>query len=502
MSTTSLSHGFQLIRTMKHAVSNVFSVCYIPHQCMHLSLDASHLHMWKGGVKIQKYPIAKTREGSDYYKSKSSSYCPGLLGIHKIIFLEKKRLYVVATKQLQMRVLDVSFEEISFYSNDLPILSMICGGDNDIICGEIGGIRIYNMAGKGSFHQDPFHLEQRLYIPIEDEWVNCVFYDEMWNRILGSWGTNLKVFDFKNGHLLDNYYDIHEQTITCIAFYEPCEYLLTGGKDGTIKVWNARKLLMFDFHEHLNSITGLLLLETVCEAPRGSLPLLVSSSTDFTVRMWNFETGQSLYRLDTAEACLGIGFLKKNHFYIYGPSDIHIWNVNRYQHTFAFFRSKPLLMKRVEYNGKPARILAATEDGSIKLISPISGATLGTGFPSHKESGVRNVAYDMKNEKLYVLNTNDDLVWYDTLTNPFRIIKIEDLSSIAVILILLESSTLDRFNVACEGPLYKYQIGSDSNADSRILEGQKLYREFIIFCGTVSGFINYLSQATLLHRCK
>jgi hypothetical protein len=34
-------------------------------------------------------------------------------------------------------------------------------------------------------------------------------------------------------------------------------------------------------------------------------------------------------------------------------------------------------MKRVEYPGKPARILTAMTDCSIKLISPVSGATLG-----------------------------------------------------------------------------------------------------------------------------
>jgi hypothetical protein len=74
------------------------------------------------GVKIQKYPAVAPRDRSNLPKTKTNTYCPGLFGIHKIIFLEKKRLYVVATRQLQMRVLDVQFDELSLYSNPLPIL--------------------------------------------------------------------------------------------------------------------------------------------------------------------------------------------------------------------------------------------------------------------------------------------------------------------------------------------------------------------------------------------
>jgi WD40 repeat protein len=167
----------------------------------------------------------------------------------------------------------------------------------------------------------------------------------MWNRVtyLNEINDSLKIFDFEDGSLLDTYYNIHEQTITCIAFYEACEYLITGAKDGIIKVWNARKLLMFDFHEHLNSITGLLLLENVCEAPRGSLPLLVSASTDCSIRMfipskirWNFETGQSLYRLDVSEVCLGIGFLKK------------VYNCNRLEPLLSFWVNKYFNLQAIE----------------------------------------------------------------------------------------------------------------------------------------------------------
>lgn len=122
MSTpTNLAHGFQLIRTMHHA-NPIQYVLYVPQQLTHFSLDGSFLHMWKGGIRINKFPttvpVGRTIQGS---VSKHIGL-PGIVGVIKIIFLEKKQLYVIATKQLQMKILDIQFEEVTSYSNPLPIL--------------------------------------------------------------------------------------------------------------------------------------------------------------------------------------------------------------------------------------------------------------------------------------------------------------------------------------------------------------------------------------------
>lgn len=223
--------------------------------------------------------------------------------------------------------------------------------------------------------------------------------------------------------MVQNYYSIHELSITCIEYYEPYDYLITGGKEGSICIRNARKAIIFEFKDHFNAITGLLLMEKVCAAPSGTLPILVSCSLDATIRTCNFETGQSLYRIDLTEACLGLGWMKQDQFYHFGASKIQTWNVNRYENTFAFFRSTPLFIRRVECPGKPDRILTATKDGSIKLLSTSTGISLATGFPTHKDVQVAFLGYDMKNEMIYCLTVADTLISYDTRTNPFKIIE-------------------------------------------------------------------------------
>jgi len=54
--------------------------------------------------------------------------------------------------------------------------------------------------------------------------------------------------------------------------------------------------LVHEFTQHFGSITGLLLLEDICEASFGTLPILVSASEDTTLRMFNFETMIPIYR--------------------------------------------------------------------------------------------------------------------------------------------------------------------------------------------------------------
>ena len=144
-----LSHGFQLLRSLQNGLATLSSVLYIPHSGIHVSLDSTHLHIWKGDSRIHKISALPPRDRSKMVKSSSlskNSYLPGIMGVSKWIYIEKMRLYVVATKQLQLKLLDLQFDEMFLFSNPMPVLSMtntpITG---DVICGEVGGIRVFSV---------------------------------------------------------------------------------------------------------------------------------------------------------------------------------------------------------------------------------------------------------------------------------------------------------------------------------------------------------------------
>lgn len=425
-----LSHGFQSVRIMEHAQADIKSVIYVPNSSMFAALDKENLHLWKSGIKIQKLSISSgaiPKKGENNRKP-----IDGLWNVSKWLYIDKCHVYVVANRQLELKVLDLNFSTVFTLSNPKPTLCLEYSPDLEIvICGEIGGIRIFKMVKSKSYHVDIYVLQEHKLIEegLEEEWVTSLFFDQSKNRIFAACGTNLYVFNLETAKRIDTYYDIHELSITCINYYEPSEYLITAAKDGTIKIWNARKSLLYDFHDHYNSITGLILMEKACEAERGTIPLLISSSLDGTIRTWNFESGQILSRVDTHEACLGISQVKKNHFFHYTNSKIQIWNVNRYEHTFVMLRSRPKSMKRVEHPNKPARIIATVMDGSVRLISPLSGDIIGTGFPIDQDMVVSQIAYDMDKEMIYALNTNGSIINYDSSQNPFQTVRVWDNSS-------------------------------------------------------------------------
>ncbi len=352
---------------------------------------------------------------------------------------------------------------------------MAQGQSHDIIIGEVGGIRIYAISSS----VQKFSLKERLYITLDDQWASNLFYDRFRNRVFVSCESNLHMFDLQTGRNLENYYEMHSTSITCISFYEPLEYLITGSKDGSINVRNNRKCLVFYLHEHLSAITGLLLVENIRNAKKGTCTLLISASLDATIRLMNFETGQSLYRLDIHEPCLGLGLLKKNHFYHYGASSVQMWNLNQYQIVFAFFRSKPLIMRRVEYKRNLGRILTATSDGNIKLLSPVSGCVIGTGFPSHNESEVKFLAYNIKRDLIFCMTKDDTLISYDCKTNPFKIIHLQSTRN--------KSESITSF---CEADFDRLNQNANPELYSRVSHESKLIKDYLLFKGASTGQIH------------
>ncbi|KAL5033244.1 hypothetical protein BDV3_000251 [Batrachochytrium dendrobatidis] len=484
-----IPHGFLPLRTLAHARSTIQSVIYIPNSSMFVSLDASHINLWKGGVRINKFstqPVDKnngTRQCNTLSRSSGNTPLPGIVAISKWVYLDKLRIFVIANTKLQLKILDAHFEELCSISNPKPVLSIeYIPSKNEIICGEIGSIRIWKIEKSSLIHKELFILSNPRAIirNLEEEWVTFIYYERLLDRFFAVCDTSLYVYDYESGDRIDSFHNIHELAITCIVFYEPFEYIITGGKDGSIKIWNARKYLMFDFHEHFNAITGLLLVEKGCEASPGSVPVLLSSSLDATIRMWNFETGQSLYRLDTNLPCLGIAFIKSNHFYHYTKADIQLWNINRYQLTFAFFRSTPFIIKRVTHPTKPARILTAVADGSLKMISPVSGIVIGTGFPIHKDTQTKDVAWNMNSENLYSFNTNGDIVVYSCNANPFKIFDVWELSKLV---------NREKIECICGLDFYNHIMGISAGADIRIVPKSKKIPAFFLVAGTESGQI-------------
>lgn len=172
-----------------------------------------------------------------------------------------------------------------------------------------------------------------------------------------------------------------------------------------VKIWNSQNSLVFSIGAHSGIITGIELVEELCEAPSRTIPVILTSSMDGTLRMHDVDTGGMLYSLDTYSPCLGLFKMKKDTFLHYSERSVHVWSLNRFHSTFTFLRNRPEILRRVAMPGAYSRILTSTNDGkfktliisgSIKIISPVTGTCLVTGFPIHKDVNIIDFVMDME----------------------------------------------------------------------------------------------------------
>ncbi|RKO91957.1 WD40-repeat-containing domain protein, partial [Blyttiomyces helicus] len=323
-----IPHGFQSMRRLYHPHSSLRSIVHIPATGsaeMVLTLDANTVSMWRGAARVKRIStalpgtslglaagvetgaatatgvVAVAAAGAANISNgtpEGKGANAGVVGLSHWIYVEELKVLLIASSQLQLRVLDNFLEEMSCVSCPKPILAMEYISDREeLVTAEVGTIRVWKIKKTATIHRTIITLSERLAIIdlLDDEWVVRVLYDRTLDRLFAAVDGNVYIYDMASGERLDALRNIHDMSITCLAYYEPLEYLLTAGKDGRIRVWNFQNCLLQDFRDHFHAVTALALVETGCQATPGTIPIVISSSLDGTIRMWNFETGICLY---------------------------------------------------------------------------------------------------------------------------------------------------------------------------------------------------------------
>ena len=127
------------------------------------------------------------------------------------------------------------------------------------------------------------------------------------------------------------------EVITATTFYPPFEYLITGHRNGRIRIWTSALKSLRELAGHIHQISNLTLMEPFESNPSswGTSPVCISSSLDGTIRLWHLETGECLQRVDIGQRVLEMSFSSSETLLTVTNDTIQYWNIGRHRLLFA-----------------------------------------------------------------------------------------------------------------------------------------------------------------------
>ncbi|KAJ3203121.1 hypothetical protein HDU82_006831 [Entophlyctis luteolus] len=411
-----IPHGFQLVRNLiqpKPCVKTVLNTSSGNTDSFAV-LDAYHAQMLRGTMRVAQISVGEE-------KGIPASH---LTGLSRWVFIEKYRITVIATLHLELKILGLSLECLSQTHSFKPVLSLCYQPEREeVIAGGAGNIRIWTLA----FTKGTYRLTgPRLVIDdlSNEDWISIAVVNRFLNKLIVSCDCDLLVYDYNNGKRLDRFRNVHDLSVSAMVFLESHQYLITASKDSTIKVWTRTTSFVLELRPQINSpVTGLAIVNPN-EPECARQPLLLSSYQDGAIRMWNLENGTCLYVHQQLRESLGLGWLRQDTFFNYTRDRICVWNLNRKYSAFSTITSTVTHVRRIHVPEScvPPRILAVSDDAAVKLLSPVTGATLFTAFPVMRDVAVKDVEYDVVSNMLWVLTTTGEVFVYSTLCNPCKVI--------------------------------------------------------------------------------
>ncbi|XP_068741933.1 WD repeat-containing protein 87-like [Montipora capricornis] len=330
-----------------------------------------------------------------------------------ILFLRRRWVYVTYCSDLSMRIFSAKFHSMSITALTRTVLSLAYNEARDeIITGIAGGIMTWRFPIGQKDPLIPGHFISCSFTPLD--WVMSITIDDASKQILAISDVRIAMIDVESYKEKRFFQKKCDFSFTTCVFFTPASYFVTGDKNGSIRAWSTSLHsfpMVTQFLGHTAAITKLLV--------HPKEPLLISSSLDKTIRVWNFETGTQTFRLETGEEIVEMELLSCDLLYYHSHHHLKIWSLNLFHSLFANLSSRIKRWARVKSPEYPARVLLHSEDGGVRLLSPVHGSELTTVLPiTTMSADIVDVAHDPRQEKIYLVLSTREVLVFESDTNP------------------------------------------------------------------------------------
>jgi WD40 repeat protein/serine/threonine protein kinase len=169
----------------------------------------------------------------------------------------------------------------------------------------------------------------------------------------------------------------HSDSVLCLSFSPDNQFLLSGSRDSTIKLWQVKTgRAIMTYKGHTKGVTS------VAFSP--DMKMVLSGSQDGTAKLWNTETGQDIVTLEhDDESITSVCFSRDGRFVVTaswaGTIKIWNWKENDCVHTIndiSFSEGPALYLSSVDILGNDAQTVISGHKEVTKVWNILSGECL------------------------------------------------------------------------------------------------------------------------------
>jgi len=277
----------------------------------------------------------------------------------------------------------------------LPHLDHLEDGHTDVVYGvHLKGDHLVSVSADHTARVWDLKTQRLLYPPLIGHTgsVTAVQFDAAAGDVIITGGTDgsVIIWRFSTGEAIKTISRAHHETVLCLHFDH--RYLVTGGKDGKIKLWNRQPLdaghtdvpqfaiapaegdryqeysLLASFDGHDAAVNAVKLKDSI----------LVSGSGDRSICIWSLQTGKILRRINIHQR--GIACLQYNgRFIVSGSTDESVGIYDTDQETeIACLKGHTNLVRSVQavfdHDGEVKTIISGSYDGFIRVWEQMPGS--------------------------------------------------------------------------------------------------------------------------------
>ncbi|KAJ7304501.1 hypothetical protein JRQ81_012079 [Phrynocephalus forsythii] len=302
------------------------------------------------------------------------------------------------------------FQLLGEMSSPYSITSMCYNPENgEVVTGAIGVVAFWSFA-EAPGDAPSLGVTQEVCIAT-GEFVHFLCVEPERRVLVALCENNIRAYDYQSKSQVRTFQVSQGVSLTCCSANWSQSFLYTGDLAGDIKVWN------FDtgsqtgqFKAHLSAITSII--------SRTSVHTLMTASLDGRVKEWNLTTCEQLRRVDIGEELFQMQFLNEQTFFLRTKHSFSIRTINNFYQLFNRSKCELRKLARVQCGPDKARILAATNDGVIRFLSPVTGEMLFVTWPFQLLEKALDYVYDPDREELLVTMGTSDVYVLDTTKNP------------------------------------------------------------------------------------